>query len=416
MKAKTFRWGNEGVSAQFGGGQRECGRHGVVHVSVGVLPEASAEHDARFALGQCPILGVACRVGRVVDGVIGFAVRAGGYGVFASHDGEGQVVVAPGLEVLVLDAARIGNVGRGVVDHGVALVVGRFEEAVLEAQAAVIEPPQAVVEVFVDAAREDHASRQRTQRAALAAVVHAGAHLNAFEQGVDERVVAAGGDALIRVVEIIIVEAETQRDAAYDESRELRGRTAPLLFGIAADEALVDVASAKFQRLFLEIARLADMGIGGPFALDVLPCFSGGADAPKLVERIHVERQVVELVAVTGYRTVDEGNELDEPVHVGPDFAVIGVEDVGAVAVDGNALAQVAVYVAARVGPAVDDKAPAACFAGLVGKDGTEKAGADNQVVVGGINGVHGRMFVSGDTGGYFGGQILSIPRVNFLQ
>ena len=83
-----------------------------------------------------------------------------------------------------------------------------------------------------------------------------------------------------------------------------------------------------------------------------------------------------------GDRRVDVVVELGEAVDVAPDVLHGGVEDVGAVAVDLDALDVLGVDVAGDVVAAVDDQDRLAGAPGGVGKDGARKAGTDNEVIV----------------------------------
>src|SRR5699024_6055220 len=69
-------------------------------------------------------------------------------------------------------------------------------------------------------------------------------------------------------------------------------------------------------------------------------------------------------------------------VHIVPHRLVVGVEDVGPVAVDMDALHLFGVDVAGNVVPLVDDETLAAGLCGLVGEHRAEQPGADDQVII----------------------------------
>ena len=150
---------------------------------------------------------------------------------------------------------------RSVVDYGIALViVGFIQTLLLKAQATVFQVAETVIEVFVDAASVDDAFGDVLQLVAVRCVVNACAHFDAFQQRIYQPVVPSHRDALIGVVEIVVVESKTERDALDDESRQLRGGTPPLLFGIALDKTAIDVPAAKFQGLLFEVTGRLDVG------------------------------------------------------------------------------------------------------------------------------------------------------------
>ena len=72
-----------------------------------------------------------------------------------------------------------------------------------------------------------------------------------FEQTIDELVVAAFRNALIAVVEIVVVEDQTHGQTLDDEGWQVCTFTAPLFLGISFYEPLVDVAPDKGQGLLL---------------------------------------------------------------------------------------------------------------------------------------------------------------------
>ena len=103
---------------------------------------------------------------------------------------------------------------------------------------------------------------------------------------------------------------------------------------------------------------------------------------PHLGEGVHVERHVVHLALVVGHGRVDVVVELCEAVHVVPHVTHGGVEDVRAVHVHVDAVDVLGVDVAGHVVATVDDQAGLAGAAGLVGKNRTGDAGANNEVIV----------------------------------
>lgn len=162
---------------------------------------------------------------------------------------------------------------------------------------------------------------------------------------------------------------------------QLGGVASPLFFGVTFHEPFVDVDADQRDGLFFEVAGLRNACFA-PLTVDHLRCLGGRGDAPHGVKGVHVERQVVELALVVGHRGVDVVVEFDEAVHELPHFAVGGVEDVGAVFVDADAFALLAVSVSARVGPSVDDQRFLTGPCGPVSCDCAEKSGSDDQVIV----------------------------------
>lgn len=304
------------------GGTRAVERapNDVVHIVVAIFREAAAEDGAVFFFCQGGVTGIERLVFGVVDGIVGFLARVPVRRVFSRDVGDG---LRAELEVFVFDDARVGNLAGRVVHHGDALMVFFLETFCFEAEAAVGERAERVAEICVDCPCVD--DRARGVAVALPyggeVVVFARAHLDAVEQGMDEAVVAADGDALVAVVEVVVVEGVADGQAADDEGGQLRAAASPLLLGVALDELRVDVRSDERDGLFLEVLRLLDAGSAALF-FDLCRSFRRRCDAPHFRKGVHVEREVVEFSAVVRDGGVDVVVERYETVDIVPDFTV----------------------------------------------------------------------------------------------
>jgi len=284
--------------------------------------------------------------------------------------------------VLVLDDARVGDLALGVVYHGHALVVLLVEGLGLEAQAAVLERAQLEVVERVDGAAVDRLGGDIGLGGDQLLVLHAAAHLDALEHVGDHLGVAAHGDALVAVIEVVVVVGKAAGEAFDDACGQVLAITAPLLLGVALHERLEDVAADERQRLLLEVRRLADV-LGGHLLGDLGAGVGRRDDArPHLGEGVHVEGHVVHVAVEVGDRRVDVVVELGEAVDVVPDVLHGGVEDMCAVAVDLDALDVLGVDVAGDVVASVDDQDRLAGALGGVGEDGARKTGSDDEVIV----------------------------------
>ncbi len=287
--------------------------------------------------------------------------------------------------MLVLDDARERNLALGVVNHRVALPVLALDALGLEAQAAVLKGAQLVVEVLVDGAAVDNAVGDAGVLGDELAVLGVQQDLGIAEHALHHGGVAAHGDALPTVVEVVVVIDEAHGQALDDAGRKLGAAAAPLLFRVALDKLLEHVLADKGKGLFLEVGGLAFADLLGGFgllALDDLLGFRRGLDAPHLREGVHVERQVVQLVLVAGNGAVHVVVELGELVDVVPHRAQRGMEDVRAVLVHVDAVDLFGVDIAGDMIAAVDYQAGFAQLGGLVRENGAGDAGADDKVVV----------------------------------
>ena len=344
-----------------------------------------------FSRCQSGILIAEASVALVVDGVVRLHAVFPLCGIFARYDRDGRLIdgIAELLEMLVLDAARVGHVVAGVVDDGIALVVGHGQCFFLESYGAILQFAEAIVEVLIDFPREDDLVGQSLPVAAITEEVSASPGLNACQQSVDQAVVASRGNTLVEVVEIVVVIDQSHGQTLDDEGGQLSALAPPLLFGIFLDEPFVDVRSDEEQSLLFEVlwcvvALVADHLKSGFLALflDDGGSFGRAGDTPHLMERVHIEGQVVKLALVVGQRRVRVSVEGHKRVDKLPYLLVGSVENMCAVLVYVDALALFAIDVASQMGALVDHQALLAlpmCHAGI-GRP--EESSANHQEVV----------------------------------
>ena len=265
----------------------------VIHIVVPILRQPPAEDGIGLVLGEGCVLLVELLVAVVVDRVIRFFAAVPVGRIFTRDVGDG---LRAELEMLVLDDAGVRDFALRVVDDGDTLMILLLQALRLEVQAAVLELAELVIEILVNRARVDDLSGHGLIGGALLEVIHTRADLNAVEQSLDQLRVAADRDALIAVVEIVVVERVADRQALDDESWQFRATAAPLLLRVALDELRVDVRADERDGLLLEVLRLA---------LDGLALLRNDGlrlrwrhDVPELAERVHVERQVVEMALI----------------------------------------------------------------------------------------------------------------------
>jgi hypothetical protein len=99
--------------------------------------------------------------------------------------------------------------------------------------------PESVVEKRVDRTGVDRSLGKRGKRRAVCKIVRVQSHLDAFEHALNQRGVTRGRDALMGVVEIIVVVGKADRQAADDERRKFCAGSAPLFLRIPADQLFI---------------------------------------------------------------------------------------------------------------------------------------------------------------------------------
>ena len=376
----------------------EGGTDDLVHVEVLIHAEAPAEDHVLLLIRKRFVLFVQRCVLLVVDGVIGLHPLLPGGGVLSRDDGAfhrlSGLAVLSELEVLVLDDPREGHFLRRVVDHRISLVVVTVGEFLgLELQAPVLQRAVLVVEERIDHAGVDHVPEQIPVHLVVGFVLDLDLggtgqevlfklHWDVLQELLRDLGIAAHRDALVAVIEVVIVVDKAERKALDDKRRKLRAGASPLLFRVLLDELFVDVPPAEGERLFLQVLRVGDACFLHLLFDDGL-CFVRGDNAPHLREGVHVEGKVVELVMVAGDRGVDIVVELCKLVYVLPDLLVGGVEDVRTVPVHLNAVYLFRVDVSRDVVPAVDHLAGFSRAVEFVGTDTAKQAGTDNQIIIG---------------------------------
>lgn len=227
------------------------------HVIVTVFGEPTAEDDVGLAVGHPAVALIQGLVSGVVDRIKGLhAFRPLGR-ILSRDDGRGISVdvVAEELEMLVLDHAGIRDIGRGEVDHGVALIVRPVEDLGLKPQAAVVKASETAVKKSVNPAREHDAPGQRAPVVTIVEEINTCDNFDAVKQSGDEAVVSADGDALPEVIEIIVVKSEAQGQSPDYKGRQIGASPAPLLLGVSFDEQFVDVTAYERQGLLLKVLR-----------------------------------------------------------------------------------------------------------------------------------------------------------------
>ena len=363
---------------------------GFVHVVVLVAAQTTGEDHVRLVLCEFDVLGVQRLVLLVVERIVGLVAGLPIGGILARDDGLWQRVavgVLSELEMLVLDDAGPGDFAFVVVDDGDALVILFVKQFAFEAEGAVLELAELEVEERVDRSAVDDALGDIGLLGDQILVFDAGAHFDAFQHVGDHLRVAADRDALVAVVEVVVVIGEAAGEAFDDGGGQILAIAAPLLLGVALDELLEDVAADQGERLLLKVLGLAD-ALSGDLLVDLGFRLGGGDHArPHLGKRVHVEGHVVDLAFVVGDGGVHVVVELGETVHVVPDVLERRMEDVCAVFVNVDSLDLLGVHVARDMRTAIDDEAALPELVCLVREHGAGEAGSYDKVIVLGHDG-----------------------------
>ena len=119
-----------------------------------------------------------------------------------------------------------------------------------------------------------------------------------------------------------------------------------------------------------------------PLLLDLLVSFGRGHNAPKRMERIHIEGHIVQFAFVIGHRRVNEVIELAEPGKVVPYLTVACSKNMSAVSMDIDTLDFLCITVASDMVAPLDNKNLLACVKCLSRHDGPEQPASNDQQIV----------------------------------
>ncbi len=269
-------------------------------------------------------------------------------------DDAGLRVLLPG-QVLELGHTRVGILV-GVVDHRRRLIHLRAVRLVDEAQRAIGQLAEAIVEEGVDRPGVDHLTVGDDVEDLPVVGVEHDLDVRMIEHALEHAGVAMQRHRLVRVGKVAIVAVGAHRHARRDRRVELRWIQAPLLAGVAAKELLIQLAPNLADHNVLGCANLrARLGQ----RLQKVVHLEGGQVEPvELVDRIEIDRDGHKHPVDAGAHAVlvwPPGGELRQVVE---DRFGVGVKDVRAISVD-----QQAVVVVVVVGVAADMGAGKPCGA-----------------------------------------------------
>lgn len=149
-----------------------------------------------------------------------------------------------------------GTSRSGVVNHRVALPILAFDALGLKAQRTILQRAKLIIEISVDGAAVNNAVSNAFIFSNELAIFGIQQNFRIAEHALNHCGVAAHGNTLPTVVEVVVVVNEANRQALDDGSGQLGAALAPLLFGVALDQLFKYVLADKRKRLLLEVGGL----------------------------------------------------------------------------------------------------------------------------------------------------------------
>lgn len=150
----------------------------------------------------------------------------------------------------------------------------------------------------------------------------------------------------------------------------------------------IEVPSDKQQGLFLQIPRfvnplrLHSFNSLLPLTFNTLACLFGSDDAPHLVERIHIKRKIEEAALIVGNGRIGIAVERREASDKAPHLLVGSMEDMRTILVYVDIVYAFAMNISTSVLALVNHEATFPTLVHEMGKGGSKKAGAHDEIVV----------------------------------
>lgn len=117
-------------------------------------------------------------------------------------------------------------------------------------------------------------------------------------------------------------------------------------------------------------------------AMNLFLCLTRRLHAPKLLESIHIERQIIVLTLIVGYRIELKVVERNKTIHKLPYFLYLRMENMWAITMYADSVEIFTVDVSTYMVATVYYKTTPTGIGHKPCKSGTIEAGTDNQIVV----------------------------------
>ena len=275
----------------------------------------------------------------------------------------------------MLDNTRPRSLRIRIVHCRIALEIRDIQHFGIKAHRTILQNAQRILKIRIDRAGVNYFLCHRIPISLILKIILFQANLDAVQHIGNHLRIAAHRDSLIQGVKIVVVKGQTDRKTLDDEGWKILALSSPLLLCIALDQLLINIRANQADRLLFQVLRLRDACCLALF-LDLRRCLLRSHDTPHLVERIHIERQGIQLAVVIRHRGVRKTIKLRELVHITPDLFIIRMENMRAILVDLNALHRLCIHISCNIRAAVNHQNLLARFLRLMGEYGTVETGA----------------------------------------
>ena len=220
----------------------------------------------------------------------------------------------------VFDHSGVRSLPVRIVDNRHPLPVVGIESLILKPDATILQRAKAMVVIFIKSPSVQHLVGFTPPVITIPVEICVEHYFDSIKQLLDNPGISSYRDALIAVVEIVVVICITDRKPSDYLGRQLAAVPAPLLLGIAFNKLLEDIPADKAYGLLLKIVDRTLNLLA--LLIDDRLRFCRSPYAPHFREGVHIEWHVVDLAFIVGDRAVDEVVEFSKPIYVVPHFLV----------------------------------------------------------------------------------------------
>ena len=167
--------------------------------------------------------------------------------------------------------------------------------------------------------------------------------------------IARLGNSLVQGIKIVIIIGQAHRKSFDNGSRKILTIPAPLLFGIALNQFLIDFSTYQGNGLLFQILRLANP-CSLPLCLNFLLGLLRTGNPPHPIEGIHIKGEGVDFSLIVGNGGIGKAIKFRKAIHILPNLFIVGMENVGTVVMNHDAILLVAVNISPDMIPLVNDQ------------------------------------------------------------
>ena len=155
----------------------------------------------------------------------------------------------------MLDDSRPRSLAARVIHDRIPLVIRYVQLLRLKPDGPVLQMPEAVIKILIDRPRIDDLPELSRILFCKCPIIDSCHYWHTGQELFDHLRISADRDALVAVIEVVVIVGKPKRQPPDDEGRKLRTRTSPLLLCVFSDQFFVDIRPGERNRLLFQILR-----------------------------------------------------------------------------------------------------------------------------------------------------------------